>query len=107
LAITGWAGDAIGVFKIIGASFGPICGAMMVDYLVNGKQWSGPRTGFNPAGWISWAFGFVVGISTNPKIGAPDLITAPVAAFIVGAVVYFICFKIGLKTSVVPMPAKK
>jgi cytosine permease len=103
LAVTGLAGDAIGVFTIIGASFGPICGAMMVDYLLSGKKWSGPRAGFNPAGWIAWAIGFVVGISTNPKIGAPPEITAPVAAFIVGAVVYAVCFKIGLKSAVVPV----
>jgi cytosine permease len=103
LAVTGLAGDAIGVFVIIGASFGPICGAMFVDYLLNGKKWSGPRAGFNPAGWIAWAIGFGVGISTNPKIGAPLVITAPVAAFVVGAVVYAICFKIGLKSAVVPV----
>jgi cytosine permease len=104
LAVTGLAGDAIGVFKIIGASFGPICGAMLVDYLLNGKKWSGPRAGFNPAGWIAWAVGFVVGISTHPKIGAPDELTAPVAAFVVGAVAYAICFKIGLKSAIVPAP---
>jgi cytosine permease len=103
LAVTGLAGDAIGVFTIIGASFGPICGAMFVDYLLSGKKWSGPRAGFNPAGWIAWAVGFIVGISTNPKIGAPQEITAPVAAFVVGAVVYAICFKIGLKSAIVPV----
>ena len=106
LAVTGLAGDAIGVFTIIGASFGPICGAMLVDYLLNGKKWSGPRAGFNPAGWIAWAVGFAVGISTNPKIGAPQEITAPVAAFVVGAVVYAICFKIGLKSAVLPVSGK-
>ena len=103
LAVTGLAGDAIGVFVIIGASFGPICGAMLMDYVLNGKKWSGPRAGFNPAGWIAWALGFAVGISTNPAIGAPQEITAPVAAFIVGAVVYAICSKIGLKSAVVPV----
>jgi cytosine permease len=103
LAVTGLAGDAIGVFVIIGASFGPICGAMLMDYVLNGKKWSGPRAGFNPAGWIAWALGFVVGISTNSAIGAPQEITAPVAAFIVGAIVYAICFKIGLKSAVVPV----
>jgi cytosine permease len=106
LAVTGYAGDAIGVFTIIGASFGPICGAMLVDYLLNGKKWSGPRAGFNPAGWIAWAAGFVVGISTNPKIGAPQEITAPVAAFVVGAVLYAICFKLGLKSAVLPVSGK-
>ncbi|MCK4629568.1 MAG: hypothetical protein KAT56_11235, partial [Sedimentisphaerales bacterium] len=35
LAVTGWAGDVMGVFIVIGASFGPICGAMMVDYFLS------------------------------------------------------------------------
>ncbi len=42
LAITGAAADLIGLFTIIGASFGPICGAMMADYLLSGTKWSGP-----------------------------------------------------------------
>lgn len=104
LAITGLAGDAIGVFVIIGASFGPICGAMMVDYLLSGGKWTGPRAGFNPAGWIAWALGFVVGILPNLKVAVP---AAPVAAFIVGAVVYFLCAKAGMMSQVVPLPAKK
>jgi len=101
LAITGLAGKAITVFEIIGASFGPICGAMMVDYLLNGKKWSGPRAGFNPAGWISWALGFIVGILPVMNVSLP---AAPVAAFIVGAVVYFGCAKAGMLSPVVPMP---
>lgn len=104
LAITGLAGDAIGVFVIIGASFGPICGAMMVDYLLSGGKWTGPRGGFNPAGWVAWALGFVVGILPNLKVAVP---AAPVAAFIVGAVVYFLCAKIGMMSAVVPLPAVK
>jgi len=104
LAVMGWAGDAMGVFTIIGASFGPICGAMFVDYWLNGRKWSGPRAGFNPAGWAAWALGFVVGISTNPRIGAPPEITAPVAAFVVGAVVYGLCFKLGWKSALLPLP---
>jgi cytosine permease len=111
LAVTKVAGDLGSVFGLIGASFGPICGAMMVDYLLAGKQWTGPRAGFNPAGWISWALGFIVGILPNPllgKIGVHyDVPCAPVAAFIVGAVVYFVCAKIGLLSAVLPMPAAK
>ena len=103
LAVTGLVGDAIGVFVIIGASFGPICGAMFVDYLLAGKRWSGPRAGFNPAGWIAWAIGFCVGIWKN--LTGYDMPAAPVAAFVVGAVVYFICAKIGLMSKVVPLPA--
>ncbi len=43
LAATGWAGNAAGVFGLIGASFGPVCGAMVADYLLAGKKWAGPR----------------------------------------------------------------
>jgi cytosine permease len=103
LALTGLAGKVIPVFVIIGASFGPICGAMMVDYLLAGKRWTGPRAGFNPAGWISWALGFFVGILPNLGVAVP---AAPVAAFIVGAVVYFVCSKAGLQSPVVPVPAQ-
>ena len=102
LAMTGWPASAISVFVIIGASFGPICGAMMVDYLLSGKKWSGPRAGFNPAGWIAWAPGFVVGILPNLGVNVP---AAPVLAFVVGAVVYFLCAKMGMQSPVVPSPA--
>lgn len=100
LAITGVVAKAISVFVIIGASFGPICGAMLVDYLLSGKKWSGPRAGFNPAGWVAWAAGFVVGILPNLGVNVP---AAPVLAFIVGAVVYFLCAKLGMLSPVVPV----
>ncbi len=103
LAVTGWAGDVIIVFKVIGASFGPICGAMMVDYLLSGKQWSGPRAGFNPAGWISWAGGFALGLLDI--FGVITVPAAPVVAFLVGAVLYFVLAKAGLQTRTIPMPA--
>jgi cytosine permease len=101
LAVTGWAGQVVDVFKVIGASFGPICGAMLVDYLLSGGKWTGPRAGFNPAGWIAWALGFIVGIL--PLIKIYDLPAAPVAAFVVGAIVYFLCAKMGLQSPVVPV----
>jgi cytosine permease len=107
LAMTGIAGRLTDVFVIIGASFGPICGAMVADYLLAGRRWSGPRAGFNPAGWIAWALGFLVGILPNLhgwNASIPDVPAAPVAAFIVGFVVYFGCAKAGLITPVVPMP---
>ena len=62
LAVTGVAQNLIGFFVIVGASFGPICGAIAADYLLAGKKWAGPRAGINWAGYISWAVGFVVGI---------------------------------------------
>ena len=100
LAVTKLAGNLVGVFIIIGASFGPIVGAMVVDYFLAGKKWSGPRAGFNPAGWISWALGFLVGIGPNLGIAVP---CPPVAAFLVGALVYLICAKAGLLSPVVPL----
>lgn len=106
LAVTKWAGDLGSVFGLIGASFGPICGAMMVDYLISGCRWSGPRSGFNPAGWIAWALGFIVGILPNtllPESIRVNVPCAPVAAFIVGAVVYFLCAKAGMQTETIPL----
>jgi cytosine permease len=100
LAITEKAGNLAGVFGLIGASFGPICGAMMVDYLLAGGRWAGPRAGFNPAGWIAWALGFFVGILPNLGVNVP---CAPVAAFIVGTVVYFLCAKAGLVSRALPL----
>lgn len=93
----------MGVFTIIGASFGPICGAMMVDYLLSGKKWAGPRAGFNMAGWISWALGFVVGAADFIPPLAGKVPCPPMAAFIVGAVLYFVLAKAGLESPVLAM----
>ena len=62
LAATGVAENLIGFFTIVGASFGPICGAMTADYLLSGKKWAGPREGVSVAGYGAWALGFLVGI---------------------------------------------
>lgn len=102
LAVTGWAGTVIAVFGVIGASFGPVCGAMMVDYLLAGKKWAGPRAGFNAAGWISWVVGFAVGMA--PLVGIADIPAAPLAAFVVGAVLYYVLAKAGLESKVLKMP---
>jgi cytosine permease len=101
LAVTGWAGNLGGVFTIIGASFGPICGAILVDYILSNKQWTGPRRGWNMAGWISWAVGFIVGIA--PLVGIANIPAAPLVAFVVGAAVYFLLAKAGLQPPVVEM----
>ena len=106
LAVTGAAGHLPSVFGLIGASFGPICGAMMVDYLLSGGKWTGPRACFNPAGWIAWALGFIVGILPNEMLPASvrvNIPCAPVAAFIAGTVVYFVCAKLGMRSAVVPV----
>ena len=114
LVVTGVAGNAVDVFKVIGASFGPICGAMAADYLLAGRKWAGPRAGFNPAGWISWAVGFVVGAFglVAKHVGSleqyKDIIPCPpVAAFIVGFVLYIILAKVGLESQKLEHPAVK
>jgi cytosine permease len=110
LASTGVALNLMGVFGIIGASFGPICGSMAADYLLSGCKWAGPRKGVNLAGYIAWAVGFVVAIL--PMIGIPKLVTAdkfsfispaPVIAFIIGFVVYAALAKAGLEPETVPL----
>ena len=103
LAVTGLAEDVLGVFTIIGASFGPVCGAMMVDYLMAGKKWAGPRAGWNLAGWISWVVGFIVGMA--PLVGLANIPAAPLMAFIVGAVLYYVLAKAGLESKVLAMAA--
>ncbi len=100
LAITGVAANLIGFFTIIGASFGPICGAMAADYLLSGKRWAGPRKGVSIAGYGAWALGFIVGIL--PFLPVSDAVKtasqpAVVYSFITGFVVYAILAKLGLE----------
>ena len=106
LAVTGVALNLVGVFQIIGASFGPVCGSMAADYLLSGRKWAGPRKGINWAGYIAWAVGFVVAIL--PMVGGErfSFITpAPVIAFVIGFVLYAALAKAGLEPEVVPMSA--
>ncbi len=107
LAITGVAADLIGFFSIVGASFGPICGAMAADYILSGFEWSGPREGVNWAGYLAWAVGFAVGIL--PFLPLPSEILqytqpAVVYSFAVGFLVYLILAKAGLQPKLVALP---
>jgi cytosine permease len=95
LAVTGVAMNLIGFFNIVGASFGPICGAMAADYLLAGKKWSGARQGINWAGYGAWAAGFAVGV-------LKPLEPAVLFSCIVGFVVYLLLAKAGLE----PKPAQ-
>jgi cytosine permease len=104
LAVTGWAGDVTWVFGLIGASFGPVCGAMVADYLLAGRKWAGPRAGFNLAGWISWIVGFIVGANLIPGVSLAAY-CPPVLAFVVGFVLYLALAKGGLESAKLPMPA--
>lgn len=103
LAISGVAGKCVAIFGFIGASFGPICGAIAMEYVLSKGRWSGPRAGFNPAGWLSWALGFLVGVQPNFEAQCGFVIpAAPVFAFVVGAVVYALCVK--FQTAVLKYP---
>jgi len=108
LAMTGAAGNLVGVFTIIGASFGPICGAILADYLLSGKKWAGPRQGISIPGYAAWAVGFVIGIlpflPISPEV-KPYLQPAAVYSFIAGFLVYYILAKAGLEPKTVPMPS--
>jgi cytosine permease len=101
-----------GVFEIIGASFGPICGSMVADYLLSGRKWAGPRKGVNLAGYIAWLVGFIVAIL--PMVGIPYIVAkekfsfitpAPVIAFVIGFVLYYVLAKAGYEPPVVEMTA--
>ncbi len=115
LVLSQKAGQAADVFIVIGASFGPICGAMTADYILSGFKWPGPRAGFNPAGWISWAVGFIAGawpfisgyLSTKFELSLPAVPCPPVAAIIIGFVLYIILAKAGLTSKQLEMPAVK
>jgi cytosine permease len=121
LAATGAANKVVDVFVVIGASFGPICGAMAADYLLAGRKWAGPRAGFNPAGWISWAVGFVVGaagllakytamvpalapVASPLKTLSTYVQVPPLSALIVGFVLYLVLAKIGLVSRTLEKP---
>lgn len=101
-AVTGAAGNLVPFFQIIGASFGPICGAMAADYILSGRRWAGPREGINWAGYIAWLVGFIVGILPSPLLGLPVSVQrfaepAALYSFIAGFVVYMGLAKAGLQ----------
>jgi cytosine permease len=107
LAVTGVAANLIPFFNIVGASFGPICGAMAADYLLSGKRWAGPRAGINFAGYIAWAVGFVVGILPFLPLSAEVktyVQPAVLYSFLTGFVVYAVLAKAGLQPKTVDMP---
>src|SRR3954451_18204654 len=104
LAITGAAANLVNLFTIIGASFGPICGAMVADYWLSGKKWAGPREGVNIAGFGAGPCGFVIGILPFLPISEETkLYLQPAAAysFIAGFIVYVILAKAGLQPKVI------
>jgi cytosine permease len=108
LAVTGLASNLLSVFSLVGASFGPICGAMLADYLLSGGKWAGPREGINWAGYLAWAVGFAVGIAplipaVPASIKAIDQI-APLYSMIAGFIVYALVAKLGGQPRAVGIP---
>ncbi len=104
LAVTGVASGLVGFFGIVGASFGPICGAMAADYILAGKRWSGPRSGINWAGYCAWAVGFVIGILDRiPGVPAAWVRSddpAVLYSFAAGFAVYLVLAKMGIRPAV-------
>ncbi len=107
LAVTGAAENLIVFFTVVGASFGPICGAMAADYLLSGRKWAGPRAGINWAGYGAWAVGFLLGIlpflPVSPRL--KELAQpAAVYSFVGGFAVYWLLAKAGLEPKTEAMP---
>jgi len=112
LAALGLGGRLGPFFGLIGASFGPICGAMVADYLLSGRKWPGPRRGVSIPGYAAWIVGFLVGISNNDMVTAllgreivPGWHPTAVYSFVVGFVLYAVLAKAGLLGEPVAMPA--
>jgi cytosine permease len=102
LAALGVAGNLAAFFGLIGASFGPVVGAMIADYLLSGGKWAGPRRGINLAGYGAWLVGFVVGIQNHPWIGTlPGWDMTAVYSLVTGFLVYLILARLGLEPPVV------
>lgn len=107
LAALGVAGNLAPFFGLIGASFGPVIGAMIADYLLSGRKWAGPREGVSIPGYAAWLVGFAVGVSNNgflfgDKPPIPGWVPTGVLSLLVGFIVYAVLAKAGLESRVVP-----
>ena len=100
MASTGASSHLVPFFQIIGASFGPVCGAILAEYLLSGRKWAGPRQGINFAGYGAWAIGFIVGIFPFlPLPEAAKMLAQPATVYsaIAGFLVYWILAKAGFQ----------
>ena len=105
LAALGVAGNLAPFFGLIGASFGPVIGAMIADYLLSGGKWAGPRAGISIPGYAAWVLGFIVGILNHPWVGVlPHWQIGSVYSLVVGFVVYYFLAKAGLEPKPVNVP---
>jgi cytosine permease len=97
LAVLGVSANLAPYFGLIGASFGPVVGAMAADWFLAGRKWSGPRRGVNVAGYAAWLIGFLVGISNNDMVSGAlgkEILAGwhptSVYSFVVGFVIYLL-----------------
>ena len=115
LASLGLAGNLVPFFGLVSASFGPVIGAMIADYLLSGGKWAGPRAGISIPGYAAWLIGFLVGISNNMLVDKllgfevgqgilPGWHATGIYALVVGFVVYFVLAKVGLEPRTVSVP---
>lgn len=104
LAALGVAGNLAPFFGLIGASFGPVIGAMIADYILSSGKWAGPRQGISIPGYAAWLAGFVVGILGHDWVGVlPGWHITSVYSLIVGFVVYFVLAKAGMEPPVMEL----
>lgn len=108
LAALGVAGNLEPFFGLIGASFGPVIGAMIADYLRSGGKWAGPREGISVPGYTAWLLGFIVGILGHPWVAVlPGWHITSVYSLIVGFIVYYVLASVGLEPRTVELPSLK
>ena len=112
LTLTGVADNLIGFFSIVAASFGPICGAMVADYLLAGQKVVRPASG-NQLGrmYCPGVLGFAVGMPEHIP-GLPAALVkadnpSELYAFATGLVVYAVLAKAGLRPPVVTISAQE
>jgi cytosine permease len=104
LAGLGVAGNLEPFFGLIGASFGPVIGAMIADYVRSGGKWPGPRAGVSIPGYGAWLLGFIVGILGHPWVAVlPGWHITSVYSLIVGFVVYYVLASMGLESQTVQL----
>ncbi len=105
LAALGVAGNLAPFFILIGASFGPVIGAMIADYLLSGCKWPGPREGISIPGYAAWFLGFIIGILGHPWVAVlPEWHPASLYSLIVGFLVYYWLAKLGLEPAKAAVP---
>jgi cytosine permease len=105
LAALGLTGKLEPFFGLIAASFGPVIGAMIADYLLSGKKWAGPRAGISIPGYAAWVLGFLVGVQNHPLVDVlPGWEITGVYSLVVGFLVYLVLAKLGLEPRKVEVP---